>query len=98
MSGDPKSGNMRRRNLTVMVSLVGLVFGMIGLSFASVPLYNLFCKATGFGGTTQVAEGPAGRILDRKVKVRFNADVNGALPWGFGRKSTRWRSGSARRP
>ena len=74
---------MRRRNLTVMVSLVGLVFGMIGLSFASVPLYNLFCKVTGFGGTTQVAEGPAGEILDRTVKVRFNADVNGALPWGF---------------
>ena len=83
MSGGPKSGNMRRRNLTVMASLFALVFGMVGLSFASVPLYNLFCKATGFGGTTQVAEGPAGRILDRKVKVRFNADVNGALPWGF---------------
>ena len=83
MSGDRTPPDMRRRNLIVMVSLVGLVFGMIGLSFASVPLYNLFCKVTGFGGTTQVAEGPAGKILDRKVKVRFNADVNGALPWGF---------------
>jgi len=73
----------RRRNLIVMGSLFGLVFGMIGLSFAAVPLYSLFCKVTGFGGTTQRAEGPAGRILDRTIKVRFNADVNGAMPWGF---------------
>ena len=78
MSENAKPGNMRRRNLMVMASLFGLVFAMVGLSFASVPLYNLFCKVTGFGGTTQVAEGPAGKILDRKVKVRFNADVNGA--------------------
>ena len=55
MSEGPKPGNMRRRNLTVMASLFGLVFAMVGLSFASVPLYNLFCKVTGFGGTTQVA-------------------------------------------
>src|SRR4051812_49258344 len=73
----------RRRNLIVMGSLFGLAFGMIGLSFASVPLYSLFCKVTGFGGTTQRAEGPAGRIVDRTVKVRFNADVNGAMPWAF---------------
>ena len=83
MSEGRNSGNMRRRNLIVMTSLFGLVFGMVGLSFASVPPYNLFCKVTGFGGTTQVAEGPAGRILDRKVKGRFNADVYGALPWCF---------------
>ena len=73
----------RRKNLIVMGGLFGLVFAMVGLAFASVPLYDLFCKVTGFGGTTQRAEGPAGRILDRTVKVRFNADVNGALPWGF---------------
>jgi cytochrome c oxidase assembly protein subunit 11 len=73
----------RRKNRIVMGSLFGLVFGMVGLAFASVPLYDLFCKVTGFGGTTQRAEGPAGRILDRTVKVRFNADVNGAMPWSF---------------
>ncbi|UEM02900.1 cytochrome c oxidase assembly protein [Skermanella rosea] len=81
---DPRTHQgTRRKNLVVMGGLLGLVFGMIGLSFAAVPLYNLFCQVTGFGGTTQRAEGPAGEILDRTVKVRFNADVNGALPWGF---------------
>ncbi|UEM21583.1 cytochrome c oxidase assembly protein [Skermanella mucosa] len=81
---DPRThGDTRRKNLILMGSLFGLVFGMIGLSFAAVPLYSLFCQVTGFGGTTQRAEGPAGEILDRTVKVRFNADVNGALPWGF---------------
>ena len=81
---DPRTHQgTRRKNLILMGGLFGLVFGMIGLSFAAVPLYNLFCQVTGFGGTTQRAEGPAGEILDRTVKVRFNADVNGALPWGF---------------
>ena len=81
---DPRTHQgTRRKNLILMGGLFGLVFGMIGLSFAAVPLYDLFCKVTGFGGTTQQAEGPAGEILDRTVKVRFNADVNGALPWGF---------------
>ncbi|QQP90073.1 cytochrome c oxidase assembly protein [Skermanella sp. TT6] len=81
---DPRTHQgTRRKNLILMGGLFGLVFGMIGLSFAAVPLYDLFCKVTGFGGTTQRAEGPAGEILDRTVKVRFNADVNGALPWGF---------------
>ncbi|EWY38415.1 cytochrome C oxidase assembly protein [Skermanella stibiiresistens SB22] len=78
MRSDP-----RRKNLILMGGLFGLVFGMIGLSFAAVPLYSLFCQVTGFGGTTQRAEGPAGPILDRTVKVRFNADVNAAMPWGF---------------
>ncbi|WP_158043621.1 cytochrome c oxidase assembly protein [Skermanella pratensis] len=81
---DPRTHrDTRRKNLILMGSLFGLVFGMVGLSFAAVPLYDLFCQVTGFGGTTQRAEGPAGEILDRTVKVRFNADVNAALPWGF---------------
>jgi cytochrome c oxidase assembly protein subunit 11 len=73
----------RRKNRIVMVALFGVVFGMVGVSFAAVPLYQMFCRVTGYGGTTQRAEGPAGRILDRVVKVRFNADVNGAMPWNF---------------
>jgi cytochrome c oxidase assembly protein subunit 11 len=74
---------LRRRNVTVMLSLVGLVGFMTGLSFAAVPLYDLFCRVTGFGGTTQVASALPERVVDREIRVRFNADVNGQLGWTF---------------
>jgi cytochrome c oxidase assembly protein subunit 11 len=56
---------------------------MFGLSWASVPLYQLFCQVTGYGGTTQVATGPADRVMDQTVKVRFDANVAPGLPWDF---------------
>ena len=56
---------------------------MVGAAYAAVPFYNWFCRATGFNGTTQVATaGPAG-MIDRKVKVRFDANVGPGLPWRF---------------
>jgi len=72
----------RSRRLTAGVA-VGVILGMLALTAASVPLYRLFCQVTGYGGTTQVAEAGAGRILDRTIKVRFNADVDPDLPWAF---------------
>jgi cytochrome c oxidase assembly protein subunit 11 len=60
-----------------------LAAGMVGLAFASAPLYAVFCRATGFGGTTQVAAALPDRVSDRLVTVRFTADTNPALPWGF---------------
>jgi cytochrome c oxidase assembly protein subunit 11 len=74
---------MNRRNGVVVGALAGLVFGMIGLSFAAVPLYGVFCRATGFGGTTQRAAQAATHTLDRKIEIRFNTDVNSELPWTF---------------
>jgi len=56
---------------------------MVGAAFAAVPLYDLFCKVTGYGGTTQVAMGEAGEILDREVTVYFDANTNRNLPWTF---------------
>ncbi len=56
---------------------------MLLLSYASVPLYDLFCKATGYGGTTSQAGVIPTKIYARKVKVRFNTDVNPYLPWSF---------------
>jgi cytochrome c oxidase assembly protein subunit 11 len=56
---------------------------MVGMSYAAVPLYNLFCRTTGFGGTTQVATAAPTEVLDRKVTVRFDANVGGGLPWRF---------------
>ncbi len=73
----------KRRNARTGVVLTGIVAGMIGLSFASVPLYRLFCQATGYGGTTQVAEAAPGVVAERVIKVRFNADTAPGLPWYF---------------
>ncbi len=69
----------RRTGLIVLLAVVG----MVGLSFASVPLYRLFCQVTGFGGTTQLAENLPDKVLERTVTVKFNADTNRALPWDF---------------
>jgi cytochrome c oxidase assembly protein subunit 11 len=63
--------------------LVSVVAGMVGLSFASVPLYRLFCAVTGFAGTTQRAETAPNRIAAGLVTVNFNADVAPGLDWEF---------------
>ncbi len=62
--------------------LVLLVFGMTGLAFASVPLYRLFCQITGINGTTQRADSAPGAAAGQ-VSVRFDANINSALPWRF---------------
>ena len=72
-----------RSNGRLALLLTGVVAGMIGLSFASVPLYRLFCQVTGFGGTPQVAERAPEAIAERVITVRFNADTDPALPWAF---------------
>jgi cytochrome c oxidase assembly protein subunit 11 len=70
------------QTLTV-VGVVGILGVMTTLTAYSVPLYELFCRVTGYGGTTQVATGPADRVLERRITIRFNADINSALPWRF---------------
>lgn len=72
----------RRHGVTALL-LSGVVVAMVGLSFASVPLYRLFCQVTGFGGTTQVATSAPGEVLDQTVTVRFNAEVAPGMPWTF---------------
>ncbi len=57
--------------------------GMVGASFAAVPLYKLFCKVTGYGGTTQRASAAAPRILDRTIEVQFDTNVASNLPVRF---------------
>jgi len=71
------------RNAKTAIVLLGIVGGMGGLAYASVPLYQLFCQVTGYGGTTQIADGAPGRVLDRVITVRFNADVSKSLAWRF---------------
>ena len=57
--------------------------GMVGAAYAAVPLYNWFCRTTGFGGTTQVAETAPDHVLDRTITVRFDSNVAPGLPWKF---------------
>lgn len=70
-------------NRWIMFSCVGVVAGMTALSFAAVPLYDLFCRVTGYGGTTQVAAEKNDVILDRMVRIRFDASMNSSLDWRF---------------
>lgn len=72
----------RRNRLTATVLALGAA-SMVGLSFASVPLYRLFCDVTGYQGTTRRADAGADRMLDREVVVRFDGNVSG-LSWRFG--------------
>ena len=72
-----------RRFLATVAGLVSIVVGMAGLAYASVPLYDLFCKVTGYGGTPQIAEMLPSVVGSREMTIRFNADVNRDLPWEF---------------
>ena len=53
------------------------------LTAYSVELYAVFCRITGYGGTTQITERASDRIVERYITIRFNADTNAALPWRF---------------
>ena len=76
---------IEKKKLTPFL-LAGIFILMLGLSYASVPLYEIFCKVTGFGGTTQVANKAPKIVLDKVVSVRFDTNVNN-LPWDFKAKS-----------
>ena len=80
----PASG---RRKMSTALVLGAVALGMVGLSFASVPLYRLFCQVTGFGGTTRVAvaapEAVPEAVAGRVFTVRFNSDVGRGMPWRF---------------
>jgi cytochrome c oxidase assembly protein subunit 11 len=56
---------------------------MVGAAYGSVPLYQLFCQVTGYGGTTQIATAAASTVLERPIKVRFDANVAPGVPWTF---------------
>ncbi len=81
MSSDPAP--RRRRDVVVAAACGAFVAMMVGAAFAAVPFYNWFCRTTGYGGTPQVASvAPAG-MLDRRITVRFDANVSPGLPWRF---------------
>ncbi len=73
----------KKRNRNVAIVCTVFFTTMIGMAYAAVPLYDLFCRVTGYGGTTQRAEQYSQTVLDRDITVRFDANVAGALPWRF---------------
>lgn len=78
------SDDIARKNRRAGLIVASVVAGMLLLSFASVPLYRMFCQVTGFGGTPNIdPDATASRILDRMITVRFNADVASGMPWEF---------------
>ena len=74
---------MKISNRAIGVALSTIVVGMVGLSFASVPLYRVFCAVTGYGGTPQIGNEAAPGATRTLITVRFNANTNPNLPWDF---------------
>ncbi len=83
----PHDDNIRRtaarRDIAVAAACGVFVAAMVGMSYAAVPFYDWFCRATGFNGTTQVAKSAPKGTLERTVTVRFDANVGAGLPWKF---------------
>jgi cytochrome c oxidase assembly protein subunit 11 len=71
------------RNDAVLAGCFAVVVGMVGASYAAVPLYYMFCRATGYGGTPNRADAAPGATGDRVITVRFDTNVDPALPWSF---------------
>ena len=72
-----------QNNIRTLVKLVSVGLGMAAMAWASVPLYDLFCRVTGYGGTTQVASQASDEILEQTVTVRFDASTARDMPWVF---------------
>lgn len=79
-----KAKPFRKNNRTIIAAIIaGIVFVMFGMAFASVPLYRMFCAATGYGGTPQIVKTASLQHGTRTLAVRFDANVAPGLPWTF---------------
>jgi cytochrome c oxidase assembly protein subunit 11 len=76
------------RNRRTALIAVCAAFAMLGLGYASVPLYRLFCNVTGYGGTTMRATQAAGAVAGKTMEVRFDANHSSSLPWSFKAEAT----------
>ncbi len=83
MSDMNKTEPKKKGNSAVVAMCCSFVIGMGAMAYAAVPLYEMFCKATGYGGTTQRVEQASDVILDQTIKVRFDANTGPGLPWTF---------------
>jgi len=79
----PRNPKRLRRDVMIAAGCGVFVAAMVGAAYAAVPLYNMFCRATGFGGTTQVSSSAPARELGRELTIRFDSNVAAGLPWKF---------------
>lgn len=77
-----------KSNRRVALAFAAIPLTMLGLAYASVPLYSLFCQATGFGGTTQRADVAPANVAEQSITIRFDANVDPALGWNFHPRQT----------
>ncbi len=81
---DQQPHPQRRINVGLTAAVCAVfVAGMVGMSFAAVPLYKIFCQVTGYGGTTRTAQSAPANVLDREVTVRFDGNIGNELGWSF---------------
>lgn len=83
MTATVANNRLARREKQIVMACAIVVGGMVGMAYAAVPLYDLFCRVTGYGGTTQATSEFSDVILDRVVTVRFDANTNRDLDWAF---------------
>ena len=85
MQLSPQNPNHKIRNKFTALWLATIAIGMVGLAFASEPLYKLFCEVTGYAGTTKIAAKTVSsdKILERVIEIKFDSNVNAKLPWRF---------------
>ncbi|MGD1934899.1 MAG: cytochrome c oxidase assembly protein [Candidatus Phaeomarinobacter sp.] len=83
MTAAAATSGLAKREKQIVMACALIVGGMVGMAYAAVPLYDLFCRVTGYGGTTQMSAEYSDVILDRVVTVRFDANTNRDLNWGF---------------
>jgi cytochrome c oxidase assembly protein subunit 11 len=79
----PRNARKARNSMFIAGACGAFAAGMVGAAYAAVPLYSWFCRTTGFAGTPQVATSPPDHVVARKLKIRFDANVAGGLPWRF---------------
>jgi len=75
--------SLAARNRRVAIAGLGVVAMMVGVAYAAVPLYRIFCQATGYGGTTRQVDASGDVVLSRVIKVRFDANVSAGINWSF---------------
>lgn len=81
---DPRSSSKSEQsNVKTAAMFAGVAVFMVGLSFAAIPLYEAFCRITGFGGTPLQSDTASSRVLDETINVRFDANTDPKLPWTF---------------
>ena len=83
MSAPMSPDRRRRRNAITVLASLGIVVAMVGLAYASVPLYRLFCQVTGYQGATRTALQAPGSATAATITIRLDANVNSKLPWSF---------------